>query len=220
MRNIQVTAANITHVPFDVLQRRFRKLMRKKADTSVPEEVEEVEVIKQFFQQSGREFIIEQLELDIPRPKKEQYVAIVEEKLRTHRTDMLRQKELERTLKESRVEIMFGVSRFGSESGVRGGGSQEYRSPVERAVGQAEERIDMLRGQLRSLEAKMRRMERALGRLSLEQQELLGKKYLTYPDYREPLDDIVMGQMNMGRQRYYQQKKAALCKIAVSLRLI
>lgn len=219
MRNIQVTSTNVQHVPVNLLLGRYkvlnRKIQRKRATTEM---VKEFELIRLHLAKSGQEeLIVEQVELDIPHPVREQYVAIVEEKLRDYRLDVKRKQELSEKLKRQGVQIFFSGTKFGSDAAVRSS-NHKYASSTERAVIDADEQLNKIREELDSLEHRMYLVERALNSLKPEQKKLIYQKYLD--SQYEPKDEFLIQHFEIGRQKFYEIKGAAIVKIASSLQIL
>lgn len=210
---IQVTAANIEHVPLPNLLQRARALQRKK-DRVSQDERGELELIQKYIGNTkacGK--LAEQLELDLPRPKREQYMSIVVDKLLHFNYYKRQLAEINGKLQSTKLNVRFPSSRVAEPIQHKA----TVNSSIEVAVVEAEKEVHKLRDLKQELEAVINPIERVLTLLKPEERQLIEKRFLQ----RSGKTDIaVMMDMEIGRQKYYQLKAAALIKIAESLHII
>lgn len=222
MRSIQVTTTNIKFVSIDWLCVRYNKL-RKQSLTSDVER--EMLLIEEHLKSQGKAELVgvfdsaEQLEMDIPVVMKEQYVPIVEELLKEHSHLQNRKNWLENCIPVAKVksqpDIPNMVAGYGNVTGVTGGG--EFRSSVEQSVIRSMERVERMEAELHEIESKMHPMEKALQELYPDQLQVIESKY--FPR-EEPKDEYLISKFTWSRTRYYEVKKAALIRLACSLKII
>lgn len=210
---IQVTATNIEHVPLPSLLQRAKAIQKKKENVS-QDELTELELIQKHIVTRDCGILAEQLELDLPRPKREQYVSIVVEKLQ-HLNYYKRQvREIDENLKRPRLNVRFPSSRVMEPIHHK---TTPAGSSIEVAVVEAEKEVHRLKDLKQELEAIINPLERALQFLKPEERQLVEKRFLQQSG---KTDIQVMMSMEIGRQKYYQLKSTALIKIAESLHII
>lgn len=219
MRSIQVTRTNIKFVSIDWLCVRYNKL-RKKSLT--PDVEREMLLIEEHLKLEGKAELvgifdsIEQLEMDIPVVMKDQYVPIVEELLKEHRHLKKRKEWLENSIPLLvQPEIPSMTAGYGNITGVTGGG--QFGSSIEQSVIRSVERTERKEAELREIESKMHPMEKALQELYPDQLQVIEAKY--FPR-EEPKDEYLINKFTWSRTRYYEVKKAALIRLACSLKII
>lgn len=212
LRNIKVTERNASEVPIDWLQVRYYRLKRwiEESQNAKEEWANELKVIEAELASRNRLELIQeqevvQLELEgIPSITREEYVSIVEERLRVH-YQMCKEYAW---LHEQRAATQ-AVDR------------QTVYSHRQLGLGVTlihDEQQDKLHDRLMQLQENILHIRTILEtRLTEEQRLLIKEKYLT----REmPKDDYLMLKLHVGRQKYYNLKKQALTRIAYELGVI
>jgi ArpU family phage transcriptional regulator len=220
-RKISVTEQNISSIPLSWITVRYGQL-KKQLRTTIytPELMEESKLIASFLTESGNELDniyaeAEQLELSIPQTKKEEYVPLVEELLEQYYLSSRRIKVLERDLEHLLVQYAM-PAMTASYSGMSSGNG-EVSNPIESEYIRKENRAALKKNEIDELKSEIEAMDRALSRLSGEQLELIQKRYLVRD---RPYDYSLIGELKYNRQKYYQLKHNALCKMATSLKII
>ncbi|ULO07161.1 hypothetical protein H1230_30200 [Paenibacillus sp. 19GGS1-52] len=222
MKNFQVTELNISSVPVDWLYARYQRLQKGSKNKPSPALLQELEIIKRYLDKSGKstcnEFQspeVEQIELNIPIAIRQQYVSIVEYRLKEYYQLTKRKKWLEievRQLRphEPKVTAAYDPTGVSARSGFA-------KSSTEQAVMNMFEKADKLEDELWEVEGQMYPVERALRSLNYEQLMLIESKYFCR---EEALDDYLMIKFNWYRAKYYSVKKTALILLAQSLRIV
>ncbi|WP_163860401.1 ArpU family phage packaging/lysis transcriptional regulator [Paenibacillus elgii] len=235
MKQIEVTQVNIKSIPPNILVYRYRKLQRylgnRKASWSEEYRAElkaESLLIQNYLESQRKDHLLAEQMIfpGMEEPAKEQYVPIVEAKLRDHYRQTLRREVLEKEiprlrerLKLSDVEIIF-PSMTANYSDTVSRSWSEYKG-VEKSViqplGHLEMRLEKLVLELGELENMMYDMERALSYLSEDELKVIEAKYFCK---QTPYDPIVIDAMPFQKDKYYAIKKNALLTIARHLRLV
>ncbi|WP_290405288.1 hypothetical protein [Paenibacillus polymyxa] len=221
-KNIQVTELNQYSVPKDMLLKRLDRIKRMWTKQEKPELMDEANLIINRLRDLNVDITTsaDQMEFDIPRTLREQYVGIVEMKLRTYRNQLRRKKRIKEELPEQPYsiitsEIPRSTASYGNLSGVSARGG--IHSSTEDAIFRPFDREERLRKELASLELEMEDMEIALAKLYEHEWQVIESLYLKYP---EPSNDQLIYEFNWGRQKYYDAKRSALQTIASSFGII
>ncbi|MGG4108809.1 hypothetical protein AAXB25_33445 [Paenibacillus lautus] len=224
MNNIQLTELNVYSVPLDWVYLRYGKLKRLIKITKDPEMIKESEIIEKFLEEKGNNKVleaystVEQIEMDIPKVLRNQYVPIVEERLEEHYIRLRRSLWLKSEIKSRSENLMVEMPKITasfSDSGSSGGGLPS--SSTEKAVLMAYDRIDKLKSELHEIEESMYTVDKVLQELKQDQLNLVKALYFTRE--RRP-DNVIMKELFWGRQKYYNIKKATLMKLAYKFSII
>ncbi|OME79590.1 hypothetical protein BK120_21685 [Paenibacillus sp. FSL A5-0031] len=218
-RKISVTEQNIASIPLSWLTVRYGQLKKQLRTTITPELVQESSLIATYMAESGNGFDdfyagAEQVELNIPQTKKEEYVPLVEELLEQYFLNTKRKRKLELDLETIQSQLAL-PAMTASYSGMSGSGGPA--SPIEAEYIRKEQRMTNKAQEIADLDIEIDEMDRALSRLSSEQSDLIKKRYLVR---EKPYDYELLEHMLYNRQKYFQLKHNALCKIASSLKII
>lgn len=227
MRNIRVTQRNASEVPLDWLHVRYRRLTRWIQETSKPKPEWELErsVIKEELEVRGRLELIQQQEavqlelgLDVAVIHRNDYVPIVEERLREHYS-MSRELAWLSQMPERYSDNMEGSKHLVASYGLaRGNRTSGYANPVEDRVMRDLEQQELRQIRIKHLQKRMLPLTTILEtKLTELQHTLISMKYLTR---ESPKDEYLMLKLSVGRQKYYNLKKQALQRIAYELGLI
>jgi hypothetical protein len=227
MRNILVTEKNVSQIPVEWLCVRHSKLKKKLKfiDTdnlTNPELIKEIKLIEEYLAETGKSNLVEgialtevqQLELDIPVALQEQYVPIVEYRLREYYSFLQRKKRITSELSYLKVQVGMTTPQYGNLSGVAVGGNY---SSTEAAVIKHFDRIERYKNELEEIEEAIYPMQRALQQLTGDQLKLVEAKYFVK---EKPKNDNLIQELSWGRQKFFDLKKAALILIAESLRIV
>ncbi|WP_138753521.1 hypothetical protein [Paenibacillus sinopodophylli] len=218
-RKISVTEQNISSIPVSWLTVRYGQLKKQLRTTLTPELVQESTLIATYMAVHGKGLdeyyeTMEQMELGIHQTKKQEYVPLVEELLEQYFLNVKRKRRLELDIETMHKQYAIPAVTA-SYSGMSGGGGSN--SPIESEYIRKEQRITVKQLEILELEVEIENMDRALARLSQEQNDLIQKRYLVRD---QPFDYKVIDEMHYNRQKYYQLKHSALSKIATVLNLI
>lgn len=224
MNNIQLTELNVYSVPVDWVYLRYGKLKRLIKMNKDPEMMKEAEIIEKFLESNGNNKIleaysVEQIEMDIPKVLRKQYVPIVEERLEEHYLRMRRRNWLEQEIKNRSENLMVEMPKVTasfSDTGESGGGWLPS-SPTENAVLNAYDRIDKLKSEFHEIEEAMYTVDKVLQELKHDQLNLVKALYF---QREKRNDNVIMKELFWGRQKYYDIKKATLIKIAYKLNIL
>ncbi|MEK3698173.1 hypothetical protein NYE33_14520 [Paenibacillus sp. FSL R10-2199] len=221
MKNVQVTELNISMVPVDWLFTRYQKLEKSRKSTSSPAVQHELMIIKEHLKKTDkssvhhREDEVEQIEMNIPVAIRQQYVSIVEYRLKQYYQSNKRKHWLNAELQKVKPQ----EPKFTAEmelSGVSGHSGLPHSS-TEHAVMNMFDRIERIQDEIWEVEDQLYPMEKALRSLDPDQLMLIEAKYFCR---EEELDEYLMNKFNWYRAKYYQVKKTALILLAQSLRII
>ncbi|GGF72180.1 hypothetical protein GCM10010912_16620 [Paenibacillus albidus] len=221
MKNFQVTELNISSVPVDWLFARYQKLKKSVKTNSSTALHRELMIIKEHLEKTGKssgshcDEEVEQIEMNIPVAIRQQYVSIVEYRLKQYYQANKRIKWLNIELqqikpKEPKVTAGMELTGVSGRSGLP-------HSSTEHAVLSMYDKAERLQDEIWEVEDQLYPMEKALRSLDPDQLKLIESKYF----YREEaLDEYLMNEFNWYRAKYYQVKKTALILLAQSLRII
>lgn len=229
MRNIRVTEKNASEVPIDWLHIRYHRLVRWLNESDKPKSEWELElsVIKEELDMRGRLELIQQqeavqieLNMDTAVIHREEYVSIVEERLREYycmNKELAWLRQLQSSSSDS-LDYGYGNYLTSSYGHTSARSRTEYANPVEERVMRDYEQWEQRQARIQYLHKRMLPITSILQtRLTDEQRRLLEMKYLTK---ESPKDDYIMLKLHVGRQKYYNLKKQALQRIAYELGLI
>ncbi|WP_336775386.1 hypothetical protein [Paenibacillus sp. MMO-58] len=215
MRNIEITDQNVTLIPMDWLLIRYQKLNKKIKQPLVDAKIlSEYAIIERYLAEKGH---FEQLELNLPRPKREEYVGVTELMLKEYYRLQRRKERLEQEWEyQNRTCTPAETSTTASYNG--GGGSGVISKPVEKAVLQPLERLENIEREIDSISNRLAPIERALQALDYDQMRIIKAKYFV----TEKKNDQVLyeEELFLNRQKYYELKKTAIITIAQALRII
>ncbi|MGG3278940.1 hypothetical protein [Paenibacillus solani] len=224
MNNIQLTELNVYSVPLEWVYLRYGKLKRLMKTNKDLELVNEAQIIEKFLEEKGNNKIleaysdVEQIEMDIPRVLRKQYVPIVEERLEEHYIRMNTRRWLENEIKEKSVDLGVEMPKvtasYSYTSGFSGGSPS---SSTETAVVTAYNRLDKLKADLHELDEAMYLVNKVLQELKPDEYNLVKALYFCR---ERRYDNVVMKELIWGRQKYYDIKKQTLMKIAYKLNII
>ncbi|WP_379143554.1 hypothetical protein [Paenibacillus sp. sgz500992] len=221
MKNFQVTELNISLVPVDWLFARYQKLKKSVKTTSSHAVQQELMIIKEHLEKTGKSSVsscdeeVEQIEMNIPVAIRQQYVSIVEYRLKQYYQANKRKHWLDVELqkvkpKEPKVTAGMELTGVSGRSGLP-------HSSTEHAVMSMFDRAERLQDEIWEVEDQLYPMEKALRSLDPDQLRLIEAKYFCR---EEALDEYLMNNFNWYRAKYYQVKKTALILLAQSLRII
>ncbi|ETT54797.1 hypothetical protein C162_03824 [Paenibacillus sp. FSL R7-269] len=219
LKNFQVTELNISLVPVDWLFARYQKLKKSVKITAGGQK--ELMVIREYLEKTGRTSVsscdeeVEQTEMDIPVAIRQQYVSIVEYRLKQYYQANKRKQWLHAELqtvrpKEPKVTAGMELTGVSGRSGIP-------HSSTEQAVMSMFDKAERLQDEIWEVEDQLYPMEKALRCLDPDQLKLVEAKYFCR---EEELDEYLMNSFNWYRAKYYQVKKTALILLAQSLRII
>lgn len=221
MKNFQVTELNISLVPVDWLFARYQKLKKSVKTTTSPAVQQELIIIKEHLEKTGKSSVsscdeeVEQIEMNIPVAIRQQYVSIVEYRLKQYYQANKRKHWLDVELqkvkpKEPKVTAGMELTGVSGRSGLP-------HSSTEHAVMSMFDRAERLQDEIWEVEDQLYPMEKAMRCLDPDQLMLIEAKYFCR---EEALDEYLMNNFNWYRAKYYQVKKTALILLAQSLRII
>lgn len=219
LKNFQVTELNIALVPVDWLFARYQKLKKSVKITAAVKQ--ELMIIKEHLENTGKSSVracdeeVEQIEMDIPVAIRQQYVSIVEYRLKQHyqankRVNWLKSELMQIKPKEPKVTAGMELTGISGRSGIP-------HSSTEQAVMSMYDKAERLQDEIWEVEDQLYPMEKALRSLDPDQLMLIEAKYFCR---EEELDEYLMNKFNWYRAKYYQVKKTALILLAQSLRII
>lgn len=219
VKKFQVTELNISLVPVDWLFARYQKLKKSVKITAAVEQ--ELTIIKNHLEKTGKTSAstcteeVEQIEMDIPVAIRQQYVSIVEYRLKQYyqdnkRINWLRSELMQIKPKEPKVTAGMEVTGISARSGIP-------HSSTEQAVMSMYDKAERLQDEIWEVEDQLYPMEKALRSLDPDQLMLVEAKYFCRV---EELDESLMNKFNWYRAKYYSVKKTALILLAQSLRII
>lgn len=219
LKNFQVTELNISLVPVDWLFARYQKLKKSLKITAAVQQ--ELTIIKEHLEKTRKSSVsacdeeVEQMEMNIPVAIRQQYVSIVEYRLKQYyqankRINWLKSELMQMKPKEPKVTAGMELTGISGRSGIP-------HSSTEQAVMSMYDKAERLQDEIWEVEDQLYPIEKALRSLDPDQLMLIEAKYFCR---EEELDEYLMNKFNWYRAKYYQVKKTALILLAQSLRII
>ncbi|GMK47517.1 hypothetical protein PghCCS26_46470 [Paenibacillus glycanilyticus] len=216
MRNIEITDKNVTLIPMDWLLIRYQKLNKKIKQPLVDAKIlSEHAVIERYLADKGH---FEQLELNLPRPKREEYVGVTEQMLKEYYRLQRRKERLEQEWEYLSKTCTPAETKITASYNGGGGGAGLISKPVEKAVLQPLDRLENIEREIYGISNRLAPMERALQALDYDQLRIITAKYFVTEKKKDQV--LYEEELFLNRQKYYELKKTAIITIAQALRII
>lgn len=226
--NIAIVAKDRLTIHYKSLKKRLNSKKAKENDKYSQRLQSELMLIESHFKRENNVHLLaEQLILpSLEEPAEEEYVPIVEEKLRDHYRHLIRVKQLQMDIKileeiigNSHVELIFpaNINQFVG-SAIRSW--SEYRETENSAVQPFEllqSRLSQYQLELHFHELQVDEMKQALANLNQSELEIIENKYFCND---EPINRSVIGKLNIYKEKYYQLKYSAILKLARFFKLV